>query len=139
MKMKLGEVKGRLAGLLKIAEKTFPAKVSYAIAKNLKLLESEYKDLEEQRIKICESYADKDENGKAMRQEKDGNTVYVFSEDAQEQCNKEYAELLEEEVEVNIHTIDVAELDKCEESERFDIPTAADYITMDFMFKQKGK
>ena len=135
MKMKLGEVKGRFAGLLKISEKTFPAKVSYAIARNLKLLEKEYKDLEEQRMKICESYADKDEDGKAITQEKDGNTVYVFSGKAQEQLNKEYAELLDEEIDIDIHTVDAGELDKCEESERFDIPTAADYMAMEFMFK----
>lgn len=135
MKMKLGEVKGRFAGLLKISEKTFPAKVSYAIARNLKLLEKEYKDLEEQRLKICESYADKDKDGKAVTRQKDGNTVYVFSEEAQEQLNKEYAELLDEEIDIDIHTVDVKELDKCEESERFDTPTAADYMAMEFMFK----
>lgn len=135
MEMKLGEVKGRLVGLLNTAEKRFPAKVSYAIYKNQKILENEYKDLEEQRLKICESYADKDKDGKAVTRQKDGNTVYVFSGKAQEQLNKEYAELLEEEIEVDIHTIDVKELDKCEESERFDIPTAADYMAMEFMFK----
>lgn len=135
MKMKLGEVRGRLEGLLKVADKRFPAKVSYAISKNQKILENEYKDLEEHRIKICESYADKNENGKAVTQEKDGNMLYVFSGDAQEQCNKEYADLLGEEIEVDIHTVDAEELDKCDESERFDIPTAADYMAMEFMFK----
>lgn len=135
MKMKLGGVRERLEGLLKVAKKTFPAKVNYAVAKNLKLLESEFKDLEEQRIKICESYADKDENGKAVTQEKDGNMLYVFSGDAQEQCNKEYGELLEEEIDLDIHTVEASELDKCDESERFDIPTPVDYIAMDFMFK----
>lgn len=135
MKMKLGEIRGKLEGLLKTADKTFPAKVSYAIAKNLKLLESEFKDLEEQRIKICESYADKDEDGKAVTQEKDGNTVYVFSGDAQGQCNKEYADLLGEEIDLDVHTVEASELDKCDESERFDIPTAADYMAMEFMFK----
>ena len=135
MKMKLGEIRGRLEGLLKVAKKTFPAKVNYAVARNLKLLEGEYKDLETQRIKICESYADKDSDGKAVTKEKDGNTVYVFSGDAQEQCNKEYADLLEEEIDLDIRTVDVAELDKCDESERFDIPTPVDYIAMDFMLK----
>lgn len=135
MKMKLGEVRRRLEGLLKVADKRFPAKVSYAISKNQKILENEYKDLEEQRIKICESYADKDENGKAVTQEKDGNMLYAFSWDAQEQCNKEYADLLGEEIEVDIYTVDASELDKCDESERFDIPTPVDYMAMDFMFK----
>lgn len=139
MEMKLGEIRGRLEGLLKASEKTFPAKVNYAVAKNLKLLESEFKDLEEQRMKICESYADKDEDGKAKTKTVNTNngetTVYVFSGDAQEQCNKEYGELLEGEIDLDIHTVDVAELDKCDENERFDVPTAADYMAMEFMLK----
>ncbi|MGN0416924.1 hypothetical protein [Anaerostipes faecalis] len=139
MKMKLGEIRGRLEGLLKVAEKTFPAKVNYAVAKNLKMLESEFKELEEQRIKICESYADKDKDGKAKTETvktNNGETmVYVFSGDAQEQCNKEYADLLGEEIDLDIHTVDVAELDKCDESERFNVPTATDYMAMEFMFK----
>lgn len=139
MKMKIGEVRGRLEGLLKVADKTFPSKVNYAVAKNLKMLESEFKDLEEQRIKICESYADKDEDGKAKIKTVKANSgetsMYVFSGGAQEQFNKEYTELLEEEIEVDIRTVDAAELDKCDESERFDIPSAVDYMAMEFMFK----
>lgn len=139
MKMKLGEVRGKLEGVSRVAGKTFPAKVNYAVAKNLKMLESEFKELEEQRIKICESYADKDEDGKAKTKTVKTNngetSMYVFSGDAQEQCNKEYAELLGEEIEVDIHTVDAAELDKCDESERFDVPTAADFMTLEFMFK----
>lgn len=131
MNMKLGEIQGRLQAILNIAEKKFPAKVSYAIMKNEKVLESEYKDLDQQRIKICEAYAEKDSDGKAIV--KDGK--YVFSENNQVVCDKEYKELMDEEIEVDIHTIDVMELNKCDENGRYDVPTAADYMAMDFMFK----
>ena len=133
MKMKLGEVQIRLQGLINIAGKKFPAKVGYAIMRNERELESEYKDLDTQRIKICESYAEKDSDGKALV--KDGK--YVFSENNQAVCNKEYKELMDEEIEVDIHTVDVTELDKCDENGRYDVPTAADYMAMDFMFKRK--
>lgn len=135
MNMKLGEIRGNLQGLLNIAGKRFPAKVCYAISKNAKKLEKEYKELEEQRVKICESYADKDEDGKAMTQEKDGNKIYVFSDGNKKLCNKEYEELLEETIDIDIHTVDASEMDKCDGNERFDIPTGADYIAMEFMFK----
>lgn len=135
MNMKLGEIRGNLQGLLNIAGKRFPAKVCYAISKNAKKLEKEYKELEEQRVKICESYADKDEDGKIITQEKDGNTMYVFSDENEKLCNKEYMELLEEEVDIDIRTVDASEMDKCDENERFDIPTPDDYTKMDFMLK----
>ena len=62
MKMKLSEVQERLQGLLKITEKKFPAKIGYAIAKNIEKLGDENKNLEQQRVKLCEMYAQKDEN-----------------------------------------------------------------------------
>lgn len=131
MKMKLGDIQGNLQGLLNIAGKKFPVKVSYAIMKNEKLLESEYKDLDQQRIKICEAYAEKDSDSKAIV--KDGK--YVFSENNKAVCDREYKELMDEEIKVDIHTVDVTELNKCDENGRYDVPTAADYMAMDFMFK----
>lgn len=135
MNMKLGEIRGNLQGLLNIAGKRFPAKVCYAISKNAKKLEKEYKELEEQRVKICESYADKDEDGKIITQEKDGNTMYAFSDENEKLCNKEYAELLEETIDIDIYTVDASEMDKCDGNERFDIPTGTDYMAMEFMLK----
>lgn len=131
MKMKLGEIQGRLQAILNIAEKKFPVKVSYAIMKNEKVLESEYKDLDQQRIKICEAYAEKDSEGKALVKDE----KYVFSQKNQKACDREYKELLEEEVEIEIYTVDAEELDKCDDNSRYDVPTAADYMAMDFMFK----
>ncbi len=131
MKMRLSEVQGRLQGLLNISGKKFPAKVSYAIMKNEKALESEYKVIDEQRIKICEAYAEKDDEGNAIVKEE----KYVFSSANQAACDKEYKELLAEEIEVDICTIDAEELDKCDDSSRYDVPTAADFMTLEFMFK----
>lgn len=131
MKMKLSEVQVRLQGLLNISGKKFPAKVGYAIMKNEKVLETEYKVLDQQRIRICEEYAEKDDEGNAIIKEE----KYVFSSRNKAACDKEYKELLTEEIEVDIYTIDAEELDKCDDSGRYDVPTAADFMALEFMLK----
>lgn len=129
--MKLSEVQGRLQGLLNISGKKFPARVSYAIMKNEKALESEYKILDQQRVKICEAYAEKDSEGSAIV--KDGK--YVFSKDNRTSCDNEYKELMGEEIDMDIYTVDAADLDKCDDNSRYDVPTAADFMVLEFMLK----
>lgn len=132
MKIKLKEVAGYLSGLMKLSETRLPAKVSYAVMKNQKALEMEYKDLDQQRVKLCETYAEQDENGEYIT--RDG--IYVFSDENRELFSKEYNDVLEEEIEVNIRLIAVEELDKCDESERYDTITPKDFMTLEFMLKE---
>ncbi|MDO4170317.1 MAG: hypothetical protein Q4D45_10495 [Lachnospiraceae bacterium] len=132
MKIKLKEVAGYLSGLMELSEKRLPAKVSYAVMKNQKVLEMEYKDLDQQRVKLCETYAEQDENGEYIT--RDG--IYVFSDENRELFSKEYNDVLEEEIEVNIRLIAVGELDKCDESERYDTVTPKDFMTLEFMLKE---
>lgn len=129
--MKLSEVQERLQGLLKITEKKFPAKIGYAIAKNIEKLGDENKNLEQQRVKLCEMYAQKDENGKPETEE----GKFIFSTEEKQKFEEEYKGLLNEEVELEIHNVDVIELQKCDLNERYDAPTAQDYMIMEFMFK----
>lgn len=132
MKIKLKEVAGYLSGLMELSEKRLPAKVSYAVMKNQKALEMEYKDLDQQRVKLCETYAKQDENGEYIT--KDGN--YIFSDENRELFSKEYNDVLEEEIEVNIHLIAIEELDKCDESDRYDVVTPKDFMTLELMLKE---
>lgn len=129
--MKLGEINKATTNLSRIAEKKFPAKVGYAIAKNVELLKKEYQDLEQQRVKLCEMYADKDEEGKPITE--DGK--FVFQEGEQQKFQMEYEELLKEEAALDFHMADAVELEKCDLNERYDVPTAEDYMAMDFMLK----
>lgn len=132
--MKLGELQGRLEGLYKVATKTLPVKVSYAVSKNIKILSEEFKILDEQRIKICENYADKDENGKAIQKEiENGKSIFVFSGDNEKKVNEEYSELLSDEIEVAIHKVNASEFEKCEMSDRYDILTPVEFSALDFM------
>lgn len=131
--MRLSEVEGRLKGLLKIAGKNLPVKVSYAIAKNIKVLNEEYKTIDEERIKLCEKYADKDEDGKSVKVEKEGKEVYQFSDDNEEKVNEEYKELLETEAELDIHKVSIEEFEKCDMSDRYDILNPSEYSVLEFM------
>lgn len=131
--MKLSEVQGRLEGLLKLAGKNLPVKIAYAIAKNIKVLNEEYKTIEEQRIKLCEKYADKDEDGKPKMAEKDGKQVYQFSDDNEEKVNEEYKELLETEEELDIHKVSIEEFEKCDMNDRYDILNPSEYSVLEFM------
>lgn len=129
--MKLGEINKATTNLSRIAEKKFPVKVSYTIAKNVELLKKECQDLEQQRVRLCEMYADKDEEGKPITE--DGK--FVFQEGEQQKFQMEYEELLKEEAALDFHTVDARELEKCDLNERYDVPTAEDYMAMDFMLE----
>lgn len=132
--MKLGELQGRLEGLYKVATKTLPVKVSYAVSKNIKILSEEFEILDKQRIKICENYADKDENGKAIQKEiEKGKNIFVFSGDNEKKVHKEYSELLSDEFEADIRKVNASEFEKCEMSDRYDILTPVEFSALDFM------
>lgn len=126
--MKLGELKARITGLQAVQAKKFPVRVSYAIAKNLKVLLKEHEDFEYSRIEICKDYAEKDEDGNSLVQ--DGS--YVIPDEKKQEFNEEIDTLAKIEAELNIVKVDLSEFDKCED-ERYDLPNAYDFETLDFM------
>lgn len=66
MKMKLRETQVRLQNLAKLGTKTFPAKLSFAISCNIEKLQKEAEHIEKERKKLCEQYAEKDDDGKPV-------------------------------------------------------------------------
>ncbi len=137
MKMKLKEVMDRYEGLSKIGGKTFPSKLSFAISYNLRKLQKEVEGVEKERNKIYEEYARKDENGKMIILDgiSDGKKIryYDFSRENKAQVEKEYSDLLEEEVEVEVRKIKREAIEQCEEKDRYTIPTVSDIFGMSFM------
>lgn len=79
--------------LQKLSEQALPVKVSYSIAKAIKAVEAEFVTAEKQRIKLCEKYGKPNKEG----------TQYDI-EDV-EGFNKEFAELMSLEVELNVKAI----------------------------------
>lgn len=140
MKMKLRETQVRLQNLAKLGTKTFPAKLSFAISCNIEKLQKEAEHIEKERKKLCEQYAEKDDdgkpvmvdsvlNGKESKEYKmDGTTRAAFAE--------EYDSLMDTEVDVTIRTVKTEVVEQCERAERYDIPTVAELLALAFMLEE---
>lgn len=140
MKMKLRETQVRLQNLAKLGTKTFPAKLSFAISCNIEKLQKEAEYIEKERKKLCEQYAEKDDdgkpvmvdsvlNGKESKEYKmDGTTRAAFAE--------EYDSLMDTEVDVTIRTVKTEVVEQCERAERYDIPTVAELLALAFMLEE---
>lgn len=131
MKLKLNEVKEKLEELIKVSEKKLPVRISYAIAKNIKILTKEYKTLEEERLKLCREYAEKDTKGQPIIVE---NTFKISTENEQK-LEEEYVSLVSIDVELEICMIEMKEFEKCDQGDRYDHLTAADFVSIEFMIK----
>ena len=118
--MKPQEIANRMEGICRITESEdkfreakseakFPPKVAMAIAKNRKILEDEFRFIQEQQKKNEEIAEQKN----------------IELKDVPEQM-----ELLRSDIEIEIHTISADDLNKCKEM------TSADYYDLMFMVEQ---
>lgn len=131
MKMTLNEVLVNYRNLISLAGKKLPVRLSYAVSKNLRLLEKEAELIEKSRTELAEQHAEKDEEGKPAT--KDGN--YVFGEN-KEKFLEEYNEYLETEIELDPHRIPTEEIEKTEDS-RYDVLSPAELMGLTFMIEEK--
>ena len=112
---------------LSFGDKHFPVKIAFAIAVNAEAIESALKAYNKQRAELIEKSVRKDENGDFMIRE-DGSYDIIDIET----WNRDIKELLEAEAEVNITTITMDDLKKCDEGE-FDSLSVAEVSLMRFM------
>ena len=84
-----------------------PVKVAYAITKNINKINSELKAYNEEKTKLIDKYAEKDEEGELKRNEI-GNVI--LKEEHIEEWNRDIAELLSIENEIDIHMIQLDDL-----------------------------
>lgn len=100
MKLSNERMMSDIQRLGEVAKKTLPVKASYAIAKNIAKIEAELKVYGNEREKLIEKYAEKNEKGNIAADE---NGQIKFKPECAESWNKEIKELLAIENEVNIH------------------------------------
>ena len=112
----------------KLASKRLPVKVAYAISRNLDKMNNIITSYETARKTLLDQYAEKDEEGKVKV--KDGN--YVIQEDQKQAFSDEMKELLEVENEIDLYTINMDEVEKCD-TDKYDSLTTADLMTLDIM------
>lgn len=84
MKMKLADVLVKSTQLEYLARKQLPVRLSYAIGRNRDAFAKEYQRYEAERIKMCEMFADKDEDGKPIIE----NNNYQMTDEARQELNQ---------------------------------------------------
>lgn len=109
-----------------VSNRSLPIKASYAISKNLLKLEKEVEAYNLEREKLLNKYAEKDEAG--QRKVNENGNVPIKKEHI-EDWNREITELLDIEVEINIHKFDLAVLDNIEISPQ-------ELMAIDFMIEE---
>lgn len=110
--------------LSKLTNLELPLKLSYAFSKNITKIDAELKAYNIEREKLLNKYGEKDEEGKLKLSEK--GEVNILD---RENFNKEIAELLQCESEIDIHLIDLESIDT-------DIKiTPGELMVIDYMFK----
>lgn len=139
MKMKLREVNKNLNRMERIAGMVFPTKLSFTIACNIETLQREAERIEKERRKLCEQYAEKDSDGNAVMIDSiiDGKKrkEYKMSDENQKQLEREYNDLLDTEVEVDIRKVKQEVIERCETQERYSIPSVLEIISLSFMIE----
>lgn len=131
MDLTLGEIRDKYKVFVVISSKKLPIKLSYAISKNLSVLEKEANLIDDNRIKLAEAYAEKNPDGTPII---DKNKCYVINEAALPSLNKEIAEYYRTVTSIDICKANIKELDKLEDS-RYDALSPAEISALDFMLE----
>lgn len=113
-------------GIGKVREKKLPIKVGFAINKNMDALESVARAYEVERSKILDKYCKKDESG----QLKTDGSEYVITD--KESYAEEINELLNIENDIQVHTVTIDEIEKCD-SDRYDPLSPNELAVLEFM------
>lgn len=110
-----------------LTQKKFPIKVSYALAKNLSKIEKELEIYNTERQKLVDKYCVKNENGE-NKIDKDNNLR--LDEKYSDDWNKDLNELLDIEIEIDIHKFNINDLlnSNCE-------MTANELMIIDYMIE----
>lgn len=112
-----------------IEEKKLPVKLGFAINKNVKAMKGTAESYDAERTKILDKYGQKDEDG----QLEISGDEYVLTD------KKAYAaemnELLGIESELQVHTVTLDEIEKCD-TEKFDALTPGELEILEFMIEE---
>lgn len=140
MKMKLGDVNKKLNALARMGGRTFPAKLGFAISCNIEKLQQESEHIEKERKKLCEQYAEKDEDGNCVMVDSIINNQkmqeYKMTDENRKLFGKEYDDFLDTEIDIDIRTVKQEVIEQCETQERYSIPSVADIVGMGFMVEE---
>lgn len=111
-----------------LANKRLPVKIGYAISRNLNNMDGILNSYEDARQKLIDQYAEKNEDGTMKIKD----NVAVIAPENSKAFSEAIDELLAIENEIDIHTINFDEVEKCD-TDKYDSLTTADLLTLDIM------
>lgn len=124
MKLSNQKIIDIINGIGNILNMSLPVKASYAISKNMVKLEKEAEIYNKEREKLLSKYGAKNEDG-TLKVNETGNVDIENVED----WNKDIKELLEIEVDIDIHKFSIDEIINCN-------MTAREVALIDFMIEE---
>jgi len=130
MKMQNKEIVDFLNTCVSMKKKSLPVRLAYAIKKNVAAVQEAASAYTAEREELIRRYAKKDENGEIMTEDD-----YYIMED-KERFGKDMSELLNIETEVEIHTVSISVVEKCDEDPKYDSLTMAELDVIDFMLTE---
>lgn len=140
MKMTLNEISEHAKNLSALTKCVFPVKLGFAISTNLERLASEHNRKEKERIKLCERYAEKNEDGtaKTVGRTENGRTVKIYdiAETSQKLLYDELEELDKTEVDIPIHKVKVDVVEQCEMHAHYEHPSVQMLAALSFMIEE---
>lgn len=128
MKIKNSQIVNFINGVMNLKEKKLPIKLGFAITRNIKIMGPVATSYEEERYKILGKYAEKDDSGKFKVED----SSYIISDMVG--YEREMNELLAIENEMQLHTVVIDEIEKCD-LEQFDSLSVQDITLLDMMLE----
>lgn len=128
--MKITEIGVKAQILSGLSKKKLPVKLGFAVSCNLDELAKWQKKTEEQRIELCKQYAKKDEKGEPIIKDDryDIEDMTALSSDV--------AELMDEDIEVNVRKVPDSLLDMIDLSDKYDALTPDEIGALQFMLTE---
>ena len=130
MKLKLTNEKivDSISVLSELNNAKLPVKISYAISKNINKIEKEFKIYNSEKYKLINKYGEKNRQGK-LKVNESGNVN--IKKEYTKKWNKDFKELLEIEIEIEIHMIKLDDLLNLDYS-----ISPAEFALIDFMIEE---
>ena len=130
MKMKNSEIVAFLNTCVSLREKRLPVRLAYAIKKNMSSVQEAAAAYMDERKELVDRYAKKDENGEYLEED----NCYIMDDKAG--FEKDMEELLGIETEVEIHTVSITVVEKCDDDPKYDALTMEELGVIDYMLTE---
>lgn len=131
MKMKNSEIVAFLNICAGLKQKHLPVRLAYAIKKNMSAVQDAAAAYMAERDELVARYAKKDENGKYLEE----NSCYIMDDKAG--FERDMEELLGIETEVEIHTVSIAVVEKCDDDPKYDALTMEELDVIVYMLTEE--